>query len=687
MSIHSHKRRTLIGRVCLLGASAGVVGGLLEAYTLLIPHWPLPLAKPLVHPSYWFFAPLLDSIVLGTLGLLAGALVALSPSRYLRVFTIAALMGLIGCYYDFILESYAAGATWLVFLREILTPGFAAALAFGCTVAVLWPTWRPSHPLGVVSKIPLRKWALVVVAPMIIMSMAVGISILPEPLAVRATSNAKSRLPNFVLIVFDTARADHLSAYGYSRQTTPNVDALAKRGVLFENAISASSWTLPAMASMLTNLLPHQHGASADFPLGNGPKTLAEVMRMAGYETAGFNANTTYGAVPWGLSRGFETYDDGTSSLGYSFNATLVGHQWLEPLSEKWFNTSYFTRFDARQVNEQVYHWYERRSGRPYFLFLNYIDAHDPYEVPPPYDHRFGQVSEEAKLLLPEVKQGRARLSGPQRESLIAGYDDALAYIDSQVGELLRLLDDSPEGSNTYVILTSDHGEAFGEHQTYTHGWNLYREVLHVPLIIVGPGLPAGVRIADIASTRRIFPTVLDLAGAKAPVLHQSGLRRFWSPDYVPRNPEEATLSEMVDASPPPTPRGMISIMTREWHFIYRLNSQDSRLYRWVSDPLEQQDVSEVPENQAVIERLKGRIVSMVERSYRPWRDPRYLQPLQETDLSPRLETLRPGPPAAGKPLGLLGAGAAQALFSPNPETPAKISDDDMVRSIPYGEP
>ena len=128
------------------------------------------------------------------------------------------------------------------------------------------------------------------------------------------------------------------------------------------------------------------------------------------------------------------------------------------------------------------------------------------------------------------TRQALARFYLPagERDGVIAAYDDCLNYIDSQVGELLRFLERSPDWSNTYVIITADHGEAFGEHDTYTHAWNLYREVVHVPLIIAGPGIPQGVRVRDIARTRQIFSTALEMAGMKSAVLRRNSLMRLW---------------------------------------------------------------------------------------------------------------------------------------------------------------
>jgi len=649
---------------------------------------PLALQKPHVAPSFWLFAPLLGSVVFGLLGLFAGFLATLPISRFFGMVTIAGLTGLAGTYFRLVLQPYPTAREWFIFLREIIPPNLVFALIFSCTLAVLWATRRPSSPLGALADIPLRLWSGVVFGAMATMAVALGISRLPNHL-VASTAHAMGRSPspNIVLIVLDTARADHLSSYGYFRNTTPNVDQLARRGVLFENAISASNWTLPGITSIFTGLLPHQHGASADTVLGNGPRTLAELLRVGGYETAGFNANPYFGVVPCGLARGFETYIDSTPTLGYSLDASYIGHEFIEHYSEEWFHHSRFNQFTAHQLNEQVYDWFDHRSERPFFLFLNYNDAHDTYEVPSPYDHVYGRISEKVKLQLPEAKLGRIELSADERGGVIAAYDNALKYIDGQVGELLQFLERSPQWSNTYVIITADHGEAFGEHHAYTHGWDLHREVVHVPLVVVGPGIPAGLRITDTAGTRRIFATVLEIAGAKGAVLHRSSLSRLWQPGYKSNNPDESTLSEVIDATAAPGTQGMISITTREWHFIYYGGPHRSRLYHWPMDPLEQQDVSELPENQAIMEHLKATILSKVERSYPPWRDDRYLLALSKSDFARAIEANKPPEPTPGAQALPPGAGAVQALFPPNPETPQsnnKKPDEELLNSLPY---
>lgn len=689
MAIIRRNRSAIVGRVGLLGASAGIVLGLIEAACLRLTELPAPLMKPHVAPSFWFFSPLLASVTFGLLGLLAGCLAALPSSRFLGMVIIAAFAGMTGAYLALVLRFSQSGGGGFNVLLHFISPAILFTVVFAWTLAALWSTRKPGSPLGFMSALPFRRWSWVVMGIMTMLGVIVGGKGIPQRFSgSTAHAMAKSPSPNIVLIVWDTARADHFSSYGYFRNTTPNLDQFAKRGVLFENAISASSWTLPATDSLFTGLLPHQHGAGTE--RANEPRTLAEILRADGYETVGFNANPYYGVIPWGLGRGFEDYTDSSSSMGYSFDATRIGGEFIEPLSQRWFHRSRFYQFTAHQLNEQVYSWFDRRSDRPFFLFLNYNDAHRPYEAPSPYNHLYGRESNDPQHLLLTSNSGSSSLPPGEREESIAAYDGCLSYIDSQLGELLSFLEHSPEWSNTYVIITADHGEALGEHDTYGHGTNLYREVLHVPLIVAGPGIPTGVRVTDIAKTRQIFSTALDLAGVKRSVLHHSSLTRFSNPGYVPSNPDEPAISEIWGYDALPGPQGMISITTREWQFIYRPGCQRSRLYHWPTDPLEQQNLADLPEYQTVVEHLRASVLSIVKRSYRPWRDTGYLVALTSPDFSPALEALKPVPSTPAGAHHRWGIGAAQAHFPPDPQDPPsadKVHERELLESLPYNAP
>jgi arylsulfatase A-like enzyme len=688
MASENTRRWTIIGRVGLLGASIGIALGLFEAACLRLTSWPLSCGKPHVSFSFWFFDPAFIAVIFGLLGLAIGVVARLVKHWYLRISVVAGFVGLAGTYAARVLQYSQSVTGWYIVVRGFLGPGVVFAAVFAWTLLALWATRKPDNPLGFVSGVPTRSWSYVVVTSMTVLLIALGLSYIPDHFAgatVHATNRQKQ--PNIVLIVWDTTRADHLSAYGYSRKTTPRADQLAGGGVLFENAISPSSWTLPADASIFTGLLPHQHGASSDLALPNGPRTLAEILQAAGWETAGFNANSYYGTSVFGLNRGFETYVDSTTSLGYSVDATRVGSDFIEPLTEQWFHFHRFNQFTATGLNEKIYNWFDHRnSDRPYFLFINYNDAHEPYEAPAAYAHRFGDASEEARRLLAAAKFGRFYLPDPDRAGAIAEYDGCLNYIDSEMGNLLDFLARSPDWSNTYVILTSDHGESFGDHGVYKHAWNLYREALHVPLVISGPGIPPGVRVHDIAGTRRLFSTILEMAGMNNGVLQRNSLARLWEPGPRP-TASARIISEVMDPVPLPAPQGLISVITPEWHLIYRHSDERSELYHWPTDPLEEQNVIDAPVNAALSRHLEASLLAMIKGSYRPWREPRYLFAFSPPGSPLDLRILDSAWPAPEAGASFPRAGAAQALFTPNREVTLsdnEKSNKELLESLPY---
>src|SRR5271157_759836 len=270
MATEHIRRRTIIGSVGLLGASAGIVVGLLEAGFMRLTDLPLPLMLPHVPRSFWFFAPLLASVAFGLLGLLAGLLAALPRSRFLGMVMIAGLAGLAGAYLALVLQYTQSASLWYPALEWIITPEIFFAVVFTWTLLALWATRKPGSPSGFLSNVPLRLWSGVVFGIIALLGGFLVYPLLTDHLTGYMNhATGKTHSPNIVLIVWDTTRADHFSSYGYFRNTTPNVDQFARRGVLFENAISPSSWTLPAMASVFTSLLPHQHGAVSE--TGRGP--------------------------------------------------------------------------------------------------------------------------------------------------------------------------------------------------------------------------------------------------------------------------------------------------------------------------------------------------------------------------------------------------------------------------------
>ena len=262
---------------------------------------------------------------------------------------------------------------------------------------------------------------------------------------------APAGVPNVLLIILDTVRAANLSLYGYGRPTTPNLERWAKRGVVFQQAFSTAPWTLPSHSSLFTGLWPHQLTANWRIPLSDSAQTLAEVFRARGYNTAGFVANTNYAGRDSGLGRGFIEYSDFRQTIKQFFYASSLG-QIVEGLKEG--RAPYYPwshRKGARQVSADFLNWQAKNSNRPFFVFLNYFDAHAPY-LPP--------------------RQFREKFTHSNRS--IAGYDGAIAFLDEQLNGLFEEMDHRGVLDNTLVIVTSDHGELLGEHGLQSHGISLY---------------------------------------------------------------------------------------------------------------------------------------------------------------------------------------------------------------------
>lgn len=294
--------------------------------------------------------------------------------------------------------------------------------------------------------------------------------------------------PNIVLIVLDTVRADHVSAYGYVRPTTPHIDALARHGVRYAHAVSTAPWTLPSHASMFTGLPPHEHGAHSFlpdapnqndvYPLRDDVPVLAEVLREEGYRTAAFAANNVFLTRRWGLDRGFETYE--------------VRHR------------------HARAHNRLVLRWLDESTqpDEPFFLFVNYIDAHRPYNVTPraPF---VAELDDNPRL----IDQLRRKVMGTSdpipeelRQRVVDQYDNAIVHMDDAVAELVLELQRRGMFDDTVLVITSDHGEYFGEHRMVEHNMDVYEPGIRVPLIVVSEREP---EVDQTVVTSEDLPAIL----------------------------------------------------------------------------------------------------------------------------------------------------------------------------------
>jgi arylsulfatase A-like enzyme len=436
--------------------------------------------------------------------------------------------------------------------------------------------------------------------------MTVGISLhafrtLSERRGIAALTDDTHELPDVLVIILDTVRRSNLSLHGYDRPTTPNLRQFATKGVTFERAITPSSWTLPAHASMFTGRMPSELSADWMVPLDDKYPTLAETLTAEGYATAGFVANRDYGTYLHGLHRGFIHYEDFRISLGEIFLSSGLGH-WLgrERKLRPLFSTDYRLGFKkAEHVVDDFLAWRKRQAGRPTFAFLNLYDAHDPYLPPDPWYRMFGL---ERDNRLSEYTRGDiTRLTAEQIASELSAYDGAIAYMDDQVGRLLDELSHLGVLDSTIVIITSDHGEEFGEHDLILHGHSLFANQLRVPLVVsYPPTVPAGVSVPHAVSLRDIAATVLDLSGVvAAPTFQGTSLSIQWHDSVPEPNKIVWVISELrkIENAPSHYPAAhgdMLSMVRGDEHHIQHTSGR-VLFYDWATDPGELNPQSMIP--------------------------------------------------------------------------------------------
>jgi arylsulfatase A-like enzyme len=364
-----------------------------------------------------------------------------------------------------------------------------------------------------------------------IFAAAVTIRSRPGSLYADQSSPGDPRKPNVLLITMDTVRADHLSVYGYERDTTPNLREFARASTVYNRAVATSDFTMPTHASIFTGLYPGYFGPiyvppDADpAPLGPGHATLGDVLGSQGYSTIEIAANYAYLAQGTGLTRGFRFAElSHPVALSGRINRFYLGRR-AEALLARWTDTAAFERQfrSAAGVNERGEELLRQAtsSGRPFFLFLNYMDAHWPYISEQPFDARFRGGTrrfDPPYNLATQVNFKGRRLSKTEIRRLIAQYDGGIAAEDSAIGELLRSLRERGLYDNTLIVITADHGEEFVEHGVFTHNLGLaYEANLRVPLLIKYPGQHEAERSDLLVSQVDLMPTILASTGISPP--------------------------------------------------------------------------------------------------------------------------------------------------------------------------
>lgn len=401
------------------------------------------------------------------------------------------------------------------------------------------------------------------------------------PISVPVSGNKSTAVkPNIVLIIVDALRPDHTSAAGYSRPTTPNLDAwLANQGATFRDAATTAPWTFPANAAMMTGYQPANLGVPWFGPHSRLPEhipTLAEQLLAAGYYTAAF-VSAPYMGSRWGFARGFNHFDESVV-LAHPTTQDSGLAQEIKTVTLDWVNTHAF-------------------GQKPLFLLLYFFDPHSWYNPPSPYDQAYDPGYTGTLALPGNFRDGQAVVAGtsvlaPEDVAhVLALYDGEINYWDNQLGEVLTALQTQQILDNALLVVTSDHGDMFGEHGKWNHTNCLYEEVLRVPLLMRYSGvITPGQVINTPVHNMDVMPTLLDYAGLPIPAdLQAVSLRSLIEGGMATPRDLFCELDGVTDPAHPfywiAPHHNLRSVRRGEWKFIehmrhpeadelYHLNSQ-----------------------------------------------------------------------------------------------------------------
>ncbi|HEX9563163.1 MAG TPA: sulfatase, partial [Gemmatimonadaceae bacterium] len=425
--------------------------------------------------------------------------------------------------------------------------------------------------------------------------------------------------PNVLVIIWDTVRAMSTSTFGYARPTTPELTRLAARGAAFDRAFATSSWSLPSHGSLFTGRYPHEMSVGFDVPLDDTHPTLGEVLSSRGYTTAGFTANLFYGSRDYGIARGFTRYDERPA-----LNWLVVTHTWW--LSRRAVQRVRFARGDYRQalrrhaedVNRAFLNWLDRQEDRPFYAVINHFDAHEPYRPPDPFHRTFASPSarywgaDDSDDLTPEVFT-----------QLRDSYDGSIRYLDHTLGNLLSTMNARGRLNNTIVVVTSDHGEEFGEHgaELRGHAKSLYLSAVQVPLVIFGPGVPEGVRLRETVSIRDIPATIMELTSGTTDPFPGTSLVRLARRELAPGDSTAPRLQvgakhRWAAQNPEwPTSAGDIfSLVRGDHHYIVNADGREE-LYDVLRDTTEQRNLASTPAMEPLLRGFRYTLDSLVPAS------------------------------------------------------------------------
>lgn len=428
-------------------------------------------------------------------------------------------------------------------------------------------------------------------------------------------ANSSGDAPQGVILIWaDTLRRDHLSVYGYERETSPVLEKMASEGVLFRDCIVQATWTKVSTPSLMTGMYPASHGVREfNHRLPASATTLAEVLRDAGYATLSMSSILFTGKFT-NLHQGFEQVHESSSLASARSSKT------------------------SRDFVNRLLPWLESHRDVPFFVFLHVADPHDPFEPYPPYDTMWADPSAKeahqrrAKAVKEFIKDPLLKDFGmPNRAELVAAgidpdeyiaheidwYDGSIRGMDAEIGRLFERLRRLGLERKTLVVFTSDHGEEFLDHGRMFHGQSVYGELNQMPLIMWRPGtVPAGLQVKETVENIDLMPTILQMCGLEAPeavqgrsVLPLLAAGRK-SSDWEPYPSFSEKAATVHGAGPPPRDTESFAIVHDGWKLIHNPKRADGspeyELYRHGDDPLDQKDLAN--ENPRIVDRLIKRL-------------------------------------------------------------------------------
>jgi arylsulfatase A-like enzyme len=427
----------------------------------------------------------------------------------------------------------------------------------------------------------------------------------------REKMTPSSERDNIVLITLDTQRSDYIGCYGNETVMTPNIDRLAREGVLFSYCISQAPLTLPSHTSILTSTYPIYHGVrnNHNYRAGSSLVTLAEVLNEHGYRTGAFISSFVL-ENRFGLDQGFEVYNHNFNNL-YVLNYRFFQNTALSDILY-WLGFTEKMPIERRgdKTTREAIKWIRDVKNESFFLWLHYFDPHSDYDPPHPYNELYlHEIEADNGDEMVPLLGGRKQFPKKELEKHKALYKGEVTFTDFLIGLIMETLVDLDIREKTLVVITSDHGESFGEHGDIGHGKTLYNTLIQIPLIFNRPGrLPGGKVINGLCQSVDIMPTILDYLDIKGPVDMQ-GISLLFSMEGEAKLPVRAGFSETLGS--PKQEQWLIGFVKDNWKYTVTPEDSLEELFNLAKDPGEVNNLV-VEERERAI-RMREELIEMLE--------------------------------------------------------------------------